>query len=54
MGYKTTYDKEVEFENDLIKMLVEDKGWRDGVLEYPTEEDLIANWANIIYKRNQR
>lgn len=53
MGYKISYDKESEFEDDLIKMLVEDKGWRDGILEYPTEEDLISNWANIIYRRNQ-
>lgn len=53
MGYKTSYDKEVDFENDLIQMLIEDKGWRDGLLEYPTEEDLIKNWADIIYKRNR-
>ena len=53
MAYKTTYDKEPEFEEDLIKMLIEDKGWKDGILEYPTEEELIANWAKIIYKRNQ-
>lgn len=54
MGYKISYDKELDFENDLIKMLVEDKGWKDGVLNYPTEDDLINNWANIIYKRNQQ
>ena len=54
MGYKTNYDKESEFEADLIKMLIEDKGWKDGVLEYPSEEDLINNWANIIYKKNQQ
>ena len=54
MGYKTNYDKESEFEEDLIKMLVEDKGWKDGVLEYPTEDDLIQNWADIIYKKNQQ
>lgn len=53
MSYKTSYDKEVDFENDLIKMLIEDKGWKDGVLEYPTEEELIRNWADIIYKRNR-
>lgn len=54
MGYKTNYDKESEFEDDLIKMLIEDKGWKDGILEYPTEDDLIQNWANIIYKKNQQ
>lgn len=53
MNYKTSYDKETDFENDLIKMLIEDKGWKDGVLEYPTEEELIRNWADIIYKRNR-
>lgn len=54
MAYKTNYDKESEFEEDLIKMLVEDKGWKDGILYYPTEEDLIENWADIIYKKNQQ
>ena len=54
MGYKTSYDKETDFENDLIKMLIEDKGWKDGVLEYPTEEELIRNWSGIIYKRNMK
>ncbi len=53
MSYKTSYDKEKDFENDLIKMLVEDKGWKDGVVDYPTEKDLIRNWADIIYKRNR-
>ncbi|MDF2872833.1 MAG: type restriction enzyme protein, partial [Anaerocolumna sp.] len=53
MSYKTSYDKESDFENDLIKMLIEDKGWKDGILEYPTEEELIRNWADIIFKRNR-
>ena len=54
MAYKINYDKESEFEDDLIKMLIEDKGWKDGILEYPTEEDLIQNWADIIYKKNKQ
>lgn len=53
VSYKNSYDKEVDFENDLIKMLIDDKGWKDGVLEYPTEEELIRNWVDIIYKRNR-
>ena len=36
-----SYDSEAKFEADLIKCLVEEKGWKDGVLPYKNEEDLI-------------
>ena len=37
------YDKESDFEDDLVAVLKR-HGWTDGVLEYPTEQDLIDNW----------
>ena len=48
-----SYDSEAKFEADLIKCLVEEKGWKDGVLPYKNEEDLIQNWADIIYENNR-
>lgn len=48
-----SYDSEAKFESDLIKCLVEEKGWKDGVLSYKNEEELIKNWENIIYENNR-
>lgn len=48
-----SYDSEARFEADLIRTLVEEKGWKDGVLQYKDEKDLIQNWANIIYENNR-
>ena len=39
------FDSETAFESALIKCLVEEKGWKDGVIKYPTEKDLLDNWA---------
>lgn len=47
-----TFKKESEFENALINLLVTQKGWGGGVLENPTEEDIIQNWANILFRMN--
>lgn len=49
MFFKT----ESEFEDAVIKCLTEEKGWKDGVLKYKTEKDLIKNWADIIFKNNR-
>ena len=46
------FKKEVEFEDALIKVLF-NKGWSSEVIMYPTEEDLIQNWANILFDNNQ-
>lgn len=46
------YDKESDFEDDLVAVLKR-HGWTDGVLEYPTEQDLIDNWANILFDNNK-
>lgn len=48
----TTYDKESEFEEALCELLPQ-KGWEPEVLMYPTEEELIQNWANILYENNK-
>lgn len=45
------FDNELEFEQALINILFE-KGWEREVIKYPTEEDLIQNWADILFKNN--
>lgn len=46
------FKKEAKFEDALIKVLF-NKGWSSEVIMYPTEEDLIQNWANILFNNNQ-
>ena len=46
------FSKESEFENALINILF-DKGWEHQVLKNPTEKDLIANWASILFDNNR-
>ena len=53
MGYKLSYNDELDFESDFVKYLVECCGWKGGVICYPTEQDLIKNWANILYNNNR-
>ena len=45
------FQKEADFEEALIKVLGE-KGWEKEVIKYPTEKDLIDNWARILYENN--
>ena len=33
----TEFDKEIDFEDALVKMLTEKYGWKDGVLNHPTK-----------------
>ena len=58
MGVK--FEKEADFEEAVIDLLLK-YGWSKGnekgsreknVIKYPTEEDLIQNWADILYKNN--
>lgn len=46
------FNREADFEEALIEAL-QRNGWERQVLRYPTEEDLIQNWAKIIYENNQ-
>ena len=50
-GRKMYYDMESNFEDDVVAVLKQ-HGWKDGVLEYPTEQDLLDNWAGILYRNN--
>lgn len=47
------FDKEASFEEAVIAVLKQ-HGWDDaeGVLRYPTEQDLIGNWAKILFNNN--
>ena len=47
-----TFDKESEFESALCEVLKQ-HGWEPEVLMHPTEEELVANWAKIIYDMNR-
>lgn len=46
------FSKEADFEEALIKVLVE-HGWERNILKNPTEEDLLRNWANILFENNR-
>lgn len=46
------YNDELLFENDLIEYLEKSCGWKDGLIKNPTEDDLIKNWANILFENN--
>ena len=47
-----TFTKESAFEDALVEILSH-KGWEQDVISYPTEQDLIKNWANILYDNNR-
>ena len=46
------FAEEKNFEKALIELL-STKGWEKDVLKFPTEEDLIQNWANILFENNR-
>lgn len=45
------FENEAQFEEALIGVLKQ-HGWTDGVLRYPTEEELLQNWADILFRNN--
>ena len=47
-----TFDDEKVFEQAVINQLIE-SGWESKVLRYPTEKDLIDNWAQILFNNNR-
>ena len=47
-----TFIKESDFEEALIDILSK-KGWEKEVLKYPSEEDLLNNWAKILFENNR-
>lgn len=46
------FSKEADFEEALIHMLSE-KGWEKAALKNYTEEQLIQNWADILFENNR-
>lgn len=46
-----TFKTELEFEKALIETLLK-KGWKE-VLKNPTEQDLLNNWAQILFENNR-
>lgn len=45
------FNSEKDFEDALIRELI-CHGWSEDVLMYPTEQELINNWAEILFKNN--
>lgn len=48
-----TFTKESDFEDALIKLLSDSCGWEPEILQYPSEKDLLQNWANILFENNR-
>lgn len=46
------FNRESDFEEALIKILSE-KGWEKEVLKNYSEQDLLRNWANILFENNR-
>ena len=45
------FNEEKDFEEAVINALIE-YGWEPEVIRYPSEEELIQNWANILFNNN--
>lgn len=45
---------EAAFEDAVIQNLTELHGWSRKVLNHPSEQDLIDNWADIIFENNNK
>lgn len=53
MDNRMTFTSEADFEQAVINVLRE-KGWGDhDVIRNPTEEDLLQNWAKILFNNNK-
>lgn len=47
------FQSEEQFEEALTKLLASSMGWETEILMYPTEADLIRNWADILFANNR-
>lgn len=45
--------EEKDFEDALVELLAT-KGWEKKVIEYPTEDQLLQNWADILFENNRQ
>ena len=46
------FNKELDFEKAIAELLPQ-HGWEPQIINNPTEENLIKNWAAIIYNNNR-
>lgn len=46
------FDKELFFEKELITVLSQ-YGWEKDIIQNPSEEDLLKNWASILFSNNR-
>ena len=49
---RDVFNNESDFEEALIQNL-QKNGWRNGLLKYPTEQELLDNWAQILFDNNK-
>lgn len=49
----TTFDDELKFEAALIELLHTKYGWESELLNNPTEQQLLQNWADILFANNK-
>ena len=47
------FTSELAFEDALVSVLEKDYGWKNGTFDHPTEQDLLDNWASILYENNR-
>ncbi|MBQ9725426.1 MAG: hypothetical protein IJV56_08850 [Neisseriaceae bacterium] len=47
------FQTEQDFEDALVNELTTKYGWSPDVLYRSTEDDLIQNWANILFENNK-
>ncbi len=47
-----SFEREADFEEALIRVLTTN-GWEKEILRYPTEQDLLRNWAQILFDNNR-
>ena len=47
------FTSELAFEDALVRVLERDYGWRNGTLVHPSEQDLLDNWAQILFENNR-
>lgn len=50
--YPHVFDDELKFEAAFVELLKE-CGWEKEVIKNPTEDDLIDNWAKILFDNNR-
>ena len=37
----------------LVSVPEKDYGWRNGILNHPSEQDLLHNWTQILFENNK-